>query len=560
MARLNLDNLSGLLAMETVLSPPAAPGAAAVQHAFDEHLLRAQFTAAPLLPEDYRRGDGDRAPGREPRSTGPDPAIPARDDTGPDSAASDLGGDSDSTGTRGGTAAHGPESSEMRDDPSRGPGPAEANRGKPNDSEDDESSPSTTCAAESGAAAAGQPTPRADDGGNDHASEKAEHADQAHGAARKAKSGKKAENERASGETTGQSEPTGEATASGRDAKQTEAAANGSSAEGSGLAEDAIAATDDAKQSGKDGAKDVAAGLAPQTPEVQVALQTPGSTAGANGPDGGEIAPAEASATQAIDHLTATHAAGPASRRAASRAAAKARDDSRGVAAEPDAQSDAAKADGPQEVKPANSAPASSDLASAPTLRSRADAVESKTAESPLRGGDSATTKPAEEAPRPAAADHGQRAPGSEQADRVRFVQRVARAFEAAADRGGTVRLRLHPPELGSLRLELTVRNGKMNARVEAETDAARTMIVENLSALRQRLAEHQIRVERFDVNWSGHAPGDLPQQSQNRAQAQPGHTGQPPFSGTRSPDTAAPAGPSTRPAPGYGNHFDVVI
>ena len=42
----------------------------------------------------------------------------------------------------------------------------------------------------------------------------------------------------------------------------------------------------------------------------------------------------------------------------------------------------------------------------------------------------------------------------------MRFVQRVARAFQAVGDGGGSIRLRLRPPDLGSLSLELTVRNG----------------------------------------------------------------------------------------------------
>src|SRR5204862_830526 len=41
--------------------------------------------------------------------------------------------------------------------------------------------------------------------------------------------------------------------------------------------------------------------------------------------------------------------------------------------------------------------------------------------------------------------------------DPARFVGRVAKAFQTAHDRGGTLQLRLSPPELGSLRLELTV-------------------------------------------------------------------------------------------------------
>jgi flagellar hook-length control protein FliK len=84
--------------------------------------------------------------------------------------------------------------------------------------------------------------------------------------------------------------------------------------------------------------------------------------------------------------------------------------------------------------------------------------------------------------------------------DRVRFVQRVARAFEAAGREGGAVRMRLHPPELGSLRVEITVRNGQMTAQIEAETSTAKNLLLDNLPALRERLAEQNIKVERFDV------------------------------------------------------------
>ena len=79
--------------------------------------------------------------------------------------------------------------------------------------------------------------------------------------------------------------------------------------------------------------------------------------------------------------------------------------------------------------------------------------------------------------------------PNGEQVDRVRFVQRVARAFETLGNRGGTLRLRLHPPELGSLQLEISVRNGAMTARLETETSTARNLLLDNLPALRDRLA-----------------------------------------------------------------------
>jgi flagellar hook-length control protein FliK len=85
--------------------------------------------------------------------------------------------------------------------------------------------------------------------------------------------------------------------------------------------------------------------------------------------------------------------------------------------------------------------------------------------------------------------------------DAARFLSRVARAFQVAQQRGGELRLRLSPPELGSLRLELRVLDGVLTARLETETPAARQTLIEQLPALRERLAEQGIRVERFDVD-----------------------------------------------------------
>ncbi len=84
--------------------------------------------------------------------------------------------------------------------------------------------------------------------------------------------------------------------------------------------------------------------------------------------------------------------------------------------------------------------------------------------------------------------------------DRVRFVQRVGNALRTANQQEGHVQLRLSPPELGSLRIEITVRQGILTAKLETETVAARTVLLDNLPALRERLAEQDIRIEQFDV------------------------------------------------------------
>lgn len=95
-----------------------------------------------------------------------------------------------------------------------------------------------------------------------------------------------------------------------------------------------------------------------------------------------------------------------------------------------------------------------------------------------------------------------QRSAGSlNSAETSRFVNRVAKAFEFAQDRGGVLKLRLSPPELGSMRLEITLKNGAVVARLETETAAAKTALMDNLGQLRERLAEQNIRIESFEVD-----------------------------------------------------------
>ena len=110
------------------------------------------------------------------------------------------------------------------------------------------------------------------------------------------------------------------------------------------------------------------------------------------------------------------------------------------------------------------------------------------------------------------------------QVDQVRFVNRVARAFEAASNRDGEVRLRLSPPELGSMRLEVKMQGAAMTARIETETMMARNVLVDSLPVLRERLAEQGIRVEQFEVDVPDRQQGQLPdaQGQQHQSNDQP--------------------------------------
>ena len=143
----------------------------------------------------------------------------------------------------------------------------------------------------------------------------------------------------------------------------------------------------------------------------------------------------------------------------------------------------------------------------------------------------------------------------------MRFVQRVSRAFQAASERGGSVRLRLHPPELGSIRLELTVRNGMMTARLEVETATARAMLLDNLPALRERLAEQDIEVQRFDVDLSNQSSGGSPERPgddplpHDHPEDNSQHT---PAEQDAEAESTAPRRSVTRP--GQGDRLDVMI
>ncbi|OYV92956.1 MAG: hypothetical protein B7Z73_04115 [Planctomycetia bacterium 21-64-5] len=104
---------------------------------------------------------------------------------------------------------------------------------------------------------------------------------------------------------------------------------------------------------------------------------------------------------------------------------------------------------------------------------------------------------------------------GLSAADRARFVQRVARAFQTVGDQGGQIRLRLSPPELGSLQMQITVKQGALTAQIQADNSTAQQVLLGSLPDLRERLAQQDIRIERFDVDVSGQSSGGLSQSPQ---------------------------------------------
>ncbi len=83
---------------------------------------------------------------------------------------------------------------------------------------------------------------------------------------------------------------------------------------------------------------------------------------------------------------------------------------------------------------------------------------------------------------------------------RVRLVQRVTRAFQRLGPEGGRVQIMLHPAELGSVRLDLSVDGNRVNATMTADSEAALDVLKENLPELKQRLIESGMVVDRMEV------------------------------------------------------------
>jgi flagellar hook-length control protein FliK len=118
-----------------------------------------------------------------------------------------------------------------------------------------------------------------------------------------------------------------------------------------------------------------------------------------------------------------------------------------------------------------------------------------------------------------------------DQRQQIRLIQRVARGFERIGDQGGNIRLRLHPPELGSLAMTVRVEGKSLSAEIVTETPQARQVLVENLPQLRKQLADSGLTIERFDVRV-------MDQQGGNAGQTFSGQTFSGQFSNQNSSET----------------------
>ena len=109
--------------------------------------------------------------------------------------------------------------------------------------------------------------------------------------------------------------------------------------------------------------------------------------------------------------------------------------------------------------------------------------------------------------------------PGLSQQERVRVIQRIARSFNRISAEGGTINLRLHPEHLGSVSVQVRLEGRSLSARLSTETTAARDAIMQDLPALRQRLADQGFDVTKFQVEVAGNGADASFAQSNGQSQ-----------------------------------------
>ncbi|MEZ6192795.1 MAG: flagellar hook-length control protein FliK [Phycisphaerales bacterium] len=86
---------------------------------------------------------------------------------------------------------------------------------------------------------------------------------------------------------------------------------------------------------------------------------------------------------------------------------------------------------------------------------------------------------------------------------------RIARGLQNAVhQKGGAVTLRLTPPEMGTVRIQLQIQNGTVNAQFHAETESTRTMLNQQLSHLRTALENQGLSVDRLGVQTMQNSSG----------------------------------------------------
>ena len=85
-------------------------------------------------------------------------------------------------------------------------------------------------------------------------------------------------------------------------------------------------------------------------------------------------------------------------------------------------------------------------------------------------------------------------------AERTHLLEHVAQGIGFSNQSGQEIRIHVRPPELGSLQIDVSVKDGALSARLEAQTSAAQQILQDNLPELKEALAQQGLTVDRIEV------------------------------------------------------------
>jgi flagellar hook-length control protein FliK len=89
------------------------------------------------------------------------------------------------------------------------------------------------------------------------------------------------------------------------------------------------------------------------------------------------------------------------------------------------------------------------------------------------------------------------------------IINRVVRGLSAVVNqRGGVLNMRLQPPELGQLRVQMTIARGVVTAQFQPATTEVQALLDRSLATLRTALESHGLAVERLSVQTAQQAGG----------------------------------------------------
>jgi flagellar hook-length control protein FliK len=80
------------------------------------------------------------------------------------------------------------------------------------------------------------------------------------------------------------------------------------------------------------------------------------------------------------------------------------------------------------------------------------------------------------------------------------LVDRVTNSLRTALDTGGEMRVRLEPPALGRVQVDVSSGSGGVTARLEVQTASARQTLLDNISLLHTAITQTGATVSRIDV------------------------------------------------------------